>query len=139
MFLDVQKASMYLRNLDFNLGNGTVRRRLLDLLRLLSSSIRWVKGSSILSEESRVNRGILFKKLGWKSFLYFSGYYGYGFGHYGTYQVLAAESFPRTTTSFGMTTTTTPYTTTTSYIYTTTYGQRQGMSYSVTNKSPMYT
>ncbi len=72
-----------------------------------------------------------------KVFIYFSGYYGYGFGHYGTYQVLAAESVPRTTTSFGMTTTTTPYTTTTSYIYTTTYGQRQGMSYSVTNKSLM--
>ncbi len=50
-------------------------------------------------------------------------------GYYGTYNVLAFESFPRTTTSFGMTTTTTSYTTTT------TYRPRQGTSYSVTNQS----
>jgi hypothetical protein len=64
MYLHARKASMYLRNLDFNLGNGAVQRRLLDLLRLPFSSKTWVKGSSIFSKESSVNRGILFKRLG---------------------------------------------------------------------------
>ena len=70
MYLHARKASMYLRNLDFNLGNGAVQRRLLDLLRLPFSSKTWVKGSSIFSEESSVNRGILYKRLGWKNSLF---------------------------------------------------------------------
>lgn len=61
---------MYLRNLDFNLGNGIVQGRLSDSLRLLGSSKTWVKSSSIFFEESNVNKGILFKKLGWKISLF---------------------------------------------------------------------
>ena len=57
---------MYLRNLDFNLENGTVQGRLSDPLRLPCNPKTWVKSGSISFEESIVNRGILFKKLDWK-------------------------------------------------------------------------
>ena len=61
-----RRAWVYLINLDFNIGNRFVQRRLLDLLRLFHiPKLRGI-GSCVFFVKSTVNRGILFKKLSWK-------------------------------------------------------------------------